>query len=128
MLRWASPVMYFRRTATADTELRGQTIKAGDKVAIWYISANRDEEVFDDPHTFDITPHAQRARRASAAAARTSASAPTWRRLEIRVMFEELLDRLPDIELAGDGPAPALQLHQRHQAHAGDVLRNPLGP
>ena len=43
-MRWASPVMYFRRNVTRDTELRGQQIKEGDKVAIWYISANRDEE------------------------------------------------------------------------------------
>ncbi len=54
MLRWATPVMYFRRTATDDIELRGQQIKKGDKVVMWHISANRDEEVFDDPYTFDI--------------------------------------------------------------------------
>ena len=55
VVRWASPVMYFRRNVTKDTELRGQEFKAGDKVSIWYISANRDEDVFDDPFTFDIT-------------------------------------------------------------------------
>src|SRR5205807_1697102 len=55
MLRYASPVMYMRRTAPEDFELRGQKIHAGDKIALWYISANRDEEVFDDPNTFDIT-------------------------------------------------------------------------
>ena len=54
ILRWASPVMYFRRNVTKDTEVRGQKIKAGDKVSIWYISANRDEEIFPDPFTFDI--------------------------------------------------------------------------
>ena len=46
ILRWASPVMFFRRNVTRDTEIRGQKIKAGDKVSIWYISANRDEEIF----------------------------------------------------------------------------------
>jgi cytochrome P450 len=54
ILRWASPVMQLRRNVTADTELRAQTMKAGDKVSIWYISANRDEEVFEDPFRFDI--------------------------------------------------------------------------
>ena len=63
VVRWASPVMYFRRNVTKDTEIRGQAIKAGDKVSIWYISANRDEEVFDDPFTFDITRDPERARR-----------------------------------------------------------------
>ena len=82
ILRWATPVMYFRRNATKDFELRGQTIKAGDKISLWYISGNRDEDVFDDPFTFDITPRPEPAHRASAAAARTSASAPSspaWR-------------------------------------------------
>ena len=63
VVRWASPVMYFRRNVTKDTEIRGQEIKAGDKVSIWYISANRDEDVFDDPFTFDITRDPERARR-----------------------------------------------------------------
>ena len=54
ILRWASPVLHFRRTATEDTEVGGQAIAKDDKVVMWYISANRDEEVFDDPFTFDI--------------------------------------------------------------------------
>src|SRR5712672_1469143 len=54
ILRWSSPVMYLRRNVTVDTELRGQTLKAGDKVALWYVSANRDEDVFEDPFRFDI--------------------------------------------------------------------------
>ena len=55
VLRWSSPVLYFRRQATADFELRGTQIKAGDKIAMWHVSANRDEEVFEDPFRFDIT-------------------------------------------------------------------------
>ena len=55
VLRWGSPVLHFRRTATVDTEIRGRAIKAGDRVVIWHISANRDEEVWDDPFVFDIT-------------------------------------------------------------------------
>src|SRR4029078_3903058 len=54
VVRWASPIMYFRRNVTRDTELRGQKIKEGDKVSIWYISANRDEEKFDRPCEFHI--------------------------------------------------------------------------
>ena len=54
MLRWVSPVMYFRRTATCDTELRGQKIKEGQKVVMYYASANRDEDVFPHPETFDV--------------------------------------------------------------------------
>ena len=55
MLRWASPVLHFRRTATADTVINGQEIEKDDKIVMWYISANRDETVFEDPFRFDIT-------------------------------------------------------------------------
>ncbi|MEL6178272.1 MAG: cytochrome P450, partial [Myxococcota bacterium] len=55
ILRWVTPVLHFRRTATADTEIRGQAIQEGDKLGIFYISANRDEEIFDNPYSFDIT-------------------------------------------------------------------------
>ena len=66
ILRWASPVLHFKRTVTADTEIRGQEIKEGDAIVMWYISANRDEEVFDDPYTLrrDARPEpADRVRR-----------------------------------------------------------------
>ena len=55
VIRWATPVLYMRRTATEDVELRGQSIRRGDKVVMWYVAANYDETVFDDPHRFDIT-------------------------------------------------------------------------
>jgi hypothetical protein len=99
MLRWVSPVNVFRRTATRDVELGGQTIREGDKVALFYASANRDDSVFDEPDRFDITrtpndhlafgigPH--------------FCLGANLARLEIRVMFEEILRRLPDIELDG---------------------------
>jgi cholest-4-en-3-one 26-monooxygenase len=100
MLRYASPVMYMRRTARADLELRGERIKEGDKVALWYIAANHDPEVFADPHRFDIrrTPNDYLA---------FGGGGPHFclgshlAKLEIRVMFEELLTRLPDVELNG---------------------------
>jgi len=99
MLRWVSPLNTFRRTATRDVELRGQMIREGDKVVLFYASANRDEEIFPDADRFDvgrepnehlafgIGPH--------------FCLGANLARLEIRVMFEELLRRLPDIELAG---------------------------
>ena len=54
-MRWSSPVIHFRRTATVDTELNGVAIKAGDKVVVWLISGNYDERQFEHPYTFDIT-------------------------------------------------------------------------
>ena len=54
IVRWASPVIHFRRTVTEDTELGGQKLRAGEKIVLWYNSANRDEAVFDDPFRFDV--------------------------------------------------------------------------
>jgi len=100
MLRYASPVMYMRRTAQSDFELRGQTIKEGDKIALWYIAANRDEEVFAAPHSFDITRSPNEYVAFGGGGPHFCLGA-NLAKLEIRVMFEELLNRLPDIELAG---------------------------
>jgi cholest-4-en-3-one 26-monooxygenase len=101
MLRYASPVMYMRRTAPEDFKLRGQTIREGDKMALWYISANRDEDVFDDPQRFDITRSPNEYVAFGGGGPHFCLGA-NLAKLEIRVMFEELLNRLPDIELAGD--------------------------
>ena len=100
MLRYASPVMYMRRTAQSDFELRGQTIREGDKIALWYIAANRDEEVFDDPHAFDIT-RSPNDYVAFGGGGPHFCLGANLAKLEIRVMFEELLNRLPDIAPAG---------------------------
>jgi cholest-4-en-3-one 26-monooxygenase len=99
MLRWVSPVMMFRRTATRDTDLRGQTIHEGDKVILYYVSANRDEDVFAEPNRFDVgrTPNDHLA----FGIGEHFCLGSNLARLEIRIMFEELLQRLPDIELAG---------------------------
>lgn len=100
-LRWASPVYHFRRTATRDVELGGKHIKEGDKVVLWFASGNRDEDVFDDPHAFDVT----RTRNDHLTFGRSSPHfclGNTLARLEIRVIFEELLPRLADIRLAGE--------------------------
>jgi cholest-4-en-3-one 26-monooxygenase len=100
MLRYASPVMYMRRTAQSDFMLRGQTIREGDKIALWYIAANRDEEVFDAPHTFDIT-RSPNDHVAFGGGGPHYCLGANLAKLEIRVMFDELLDRLPDIQAAG---------------------------
>lgn len=100
MLRWASPVYHFRRTATRDVELRGREIRAGDKVVMWFASGNRDEEVFDDPYRFDVT----RSPNDHVAFGKGSPHfclGNNLARLEIRLMFETLLPRIGRAELAG---------------------------
>jgi cholest-4-en-3-one 26-monooxygenase len=98
-LRWVSPLIYFRRTATADTEIRGQQIKSGQKVVMYYPSGNRDEDVFEDGGAFDVgrsvNPHI-----AFGGTGPHFCLGASLARLEIRCMFEEILTRLPDMELA----------------------------
>ncbi len=106
IVRWVSPVNMFRRTATADTELGGQRIAAGDKVVVFYASANRDEAVFDAPGAFDVSrdpnphigfggggPHFCLGRHLAM--------------LELRVLLAELATQMPDI--APDGDASRLR-------------------
>jgi cholest-4-en-3-one 26-monooxygenase len=101
ILRWASPVMYFRRNTTRDHDLRGHTIAAGDKVSLWYISANRDEDIFDEPFRFDVTrnpnPHI-----AFGGGGPHFCLGASLARLEIRVLFEELVQRAPHIAAIDD--------------------------
>jgi cytochrome P450 len=100
ILRWATPVLHFRRTATRDVELHGEMIHAGDKVVTWYVSANRDEDFFADADGFDVT--------------RTPNDHVTFgpggphfclgahlARLEATILFEELLPRIASIEHTG---------------------------
>jgi cholest-4-en-3-one 26-monooxygenase len=100
MLRWAAPIHHFRRTATRDTEIRGRRIREGDKVLMWYPSANRDEEIFSEPHVFDVTrdPNEQ----ISFGFGEHFCLGANLARLQLRVMFEELLTALPDVELAAE--------------------------
>ena len=100
ILRWATPVLHFRRTATRDVELRGQHIKAGDKVVTWYISANRDEEQFADPYRFDVTRKPNDHVTFGPGGPHFCLGAHLAR-LETKILFQELLPRLDSIELAG---------------------------
>ena len=101
MLRYVSPVMYFRRTALTDTELRGVEIKQGQKVTVWYGAANRDEDVFADPHRFDVTrspnEHIAFGGRGPHYCLGTALA-----KMEIKVMFEEMLTKAPDMRLVGE--------------------------
>lgn len=99
MLRWVTPVVCFRRTATADTEIRGQKIREGEKVVIFYISANRDEEVFPHADRFDVARFPNE--HIAFGIGEHYCLGANLARLEIRIMFEELLRRMPDMELAG---------------------------
>jgi cytochrome P450 len=100
IVRWATPVIHFRRTAVRDTVLGGQAIKAGDKVVMWYNAANRDEAKFPDPYRFDIAREPNEHIGFGAGGPHFCLGANLARR-EIAVMFEELLRRLPDIEITG---------------------------
>ena len=100
MLRFASPVSHFKRTVMHDTEIRGQKLRAGERVVVFYGSANRDEEIFDRPDEFDIArdpnPHV-----AFGAGGPHLCLGMHVARVELAVMFRELLMRMPHIESAG---------------------------
>jgi cholest-4-en-3-one 26-monooxygenase len=104
MIRWNSPVQNMGRTAMRDVTLRGQQIKEGDQLMLFYPSANRDEEVFERPHEFDIrrspNPHV------AFGIGTHFCLGASLARLEVRMMIAEVLRRLPDLELATEEPLP----------------------
>jgi cholest-4-en-3-one 26-monooxygenase len=100
MLRWGCSIQNFRRTATTDTEIRGVPIPAGDKAVIYYLSANRDPDAFDAPDTFDIRRDPNHHVAFGGGGVHFCLGA-NLARLEIRVMVEEVIRRMPDMELAG---------------------------
>jgi cytochrome P450 len=102
VVRWATPVIHFRRTATEDTEIAGQRIAAGDKVVLWYNSANRDERVFADPYTFDVRRPLQPQQVGFGAGGPHFCLGANLARREITVMFDEIRRRLPDLEITGE--------------------------
>jgi cholest-4-en-3-one 26-monooxygenase len=101
----------FRRTATTDTEIHGRPIAEGDKVLMWYVSSNRDGDVYDDPDRFDI--HRNPEHQAFGAGGRHFCLGTALARLELKVLFEEVLKRYPDMTRAGEAkPAVSQFLNQ----------------
>ncbi|MFO0690898.1 MAG: cytochrome P450 [Myxococcota bacterium] len=100
VVRWASPVIFMRRNLTRDTTMFGPAMKAGDKVVLWYASGNRDEAVFDDPHRFDVgrspNPHV-----GFGGPGPHYCLGANLARREIRIVFERIFARMPDLEITG---------------------------
>ena len=101
LIRYVTPILNMRRTATRDVELHGQLIREGDEVLLMYSSGNRDEAVFDDPQRFDVTRSPNN--HIAFGFGTHFCLGASLARLELRVFFEELLRRLPDIS-----PAPGI--------------------
>ena len=99
-IRWTTPVKHFMRSATADYELRGRTIKAGDWLWLAYPSGNRDEEVFDDPNAFHIDRNPNRHLAFGYGA--HLCLGQHLAKMEMRILWEELIPRLQSLELAGE--------------------------
>ena len=102
IVRWASPVIHFRRTATRDTEIRGVKIKAGEKVVMWYNSGNRDEEIYENPHQFNIARTLAPAQVGFGAGGPHFCLGANLARREIAVMFDEIRRRLPNLVVTGE--------------------------
>ncbi|MDG2334391.1 MAG: cytochrome P450 [Myxococcota bacterium] len=100
IIRWATPVIHMRRTCTQDTAIGGQSLAAGEKVVLWYASANRDEAVFEDPYRFDLGRRPNEHVGFGGPGPHYCLGANLARR-EIRVMFDEIFRRLPDLEITG---------------------------
>jgi cytochrome P450 len=101
IVRWSTPVIHFRRTATQDLELSGQPIREGEKVVLWYNSANRDEAAFDDPDHFDVSRSPNEHVGFGGPGAHFCLGANLARR-EITVMFREIFRRLPDLQISSE--------------------------
>jgi cytochrome P450 len=102
IVRWGSPVIHMRRTALEDTRVGDAEIAAGDKVVMWYWSANRDESVFADPHRFDITRPNAKAQLGYGAGGPHFCLGANLARREITMMFQEIFRWLPDLEITSE--------------------------
>lgn len=102
IVRYATPVIHFRRTVTEDTEISGQYLKAGDKVVMWYCSGNRDERMFADPFTFDVRRPPAPAQIGFGAGGPHFCLGANLARREISVMFDEIRRRLPNMRITGE--------------------------
>jgi len=105
LLRWVSPIKNMSRTATRDTELRGEKIQEGDKLLLLYPSGNRDVRAFANPDVLDVARKPNN-HVAFGGYGTHHCLGASLARLELRIMFEELLRRMPDLELASDAPLP----------------------
>ena len=105
-IRWVSPILNMRRTVTQDHELHGKQLHAGDQVLLMYPSANRDEREFPEPDVFDVTR--EMPQHLSFGIGTHFCLGAAFARLEVRVMFEELLRRIPDWRLAEDEAEPRI--------------------
>lgn len=105
ILRWVSPVTHMARVAKEDTEINGQPVKKGERVVMWYPSVNRDEAVFPEPNRFDITRHPNE--HLAFGIGEHFCLGAGFARLELRIIFEQLFTRFPDIQL--DGPPERLR-------------------
>ena len=102
IVRWATPVIHFRRTATEDVVLSGTKVAAGEKVVLWYCSANRDEKVWDDPYVFDVRRPLQPQHAGFGAGGPHFCLGANLARREITVIFDEIRRRLPGMEIVGE--------------------------
>jgi len=117
VIRWSTPIIHFARTATQDVELRGKQIKEGDALALFYPSANRDEEVFEDPFSFRIDRNPNR--HLGLGVGEHFCLGAHLARLELQVAYKYLLPRIEEIELTG----PVSRLHS---ALVGGVKHLPI--
>jgi cholest-4-en-3-one 26-monooxygenase len=117
VVRWSSPIIHFARTATADTEVRGQAIREGETVGLFYASANRDEEVFENPFSFQIDRNPNR--HIGFGVGEHFCLGAHLARLEMQVAYKYLLPRIEEIELAGP-------VERLHSALVGGVKKLPI--
>ncbi|MCY4036294.1 MAG: cytochrome P450 [bacterium] len=104
MLRWVTPIKNMSRSATKQVELRGETIGEGDQIILFYPSANRDEAVFDDPFVFDLERDTNN--HLAFGWGTHFCLGASLARLELKIMFQRLAERMPDLQLAGEEPLP----------------------
>ncbi len=119
VIRWQTPLAHMRRTALEDIEFRGKQIKKGDKVVMWYVSGNRDEDVIDRPTTSSLTAPA-RAPTSPSVSASTAVSDPAAAELQLKIIWEEILKRYDNIEVVDEPKRVVFELCQG--------LRDPAGP
>jgi cytochrome P450 len=103
LLRWKPPLLHFRRTAVSDYEIQGKTIKAGDKVVLWYVSGNYDERAYDNPNTFDIT-RTPNMHLAFGAGGPHYCMGNALGRQMIKSSLRELFTQMPDLEVGEPEP------------------------